>query len=200
MKRFSGLLTMLFVVLVMAVVAGCGGGGGDKATSFNVTITDAGAGFSNAGQTNLVLLGTANGIYRAESVRAIYASDIQDDRSAAFGWTLGDPVNVESNGVGVFELRVTQGVAGTWKSGDDFDRWQVNGHNYVLGYGPKDSRHPGWSIWDVNTASYVGALSSATVRIKTYFLYRSRSASSSSKILGDKAASPEELARIVAQY
>lgn len=198
MMRFARLIVAFFTVAVVAI--GCGGKNKDDTVSFNVAISDAGAGFTNAGQTNLVVLGTANGVYRAEVVRAIYGADIKNESSASFAWALGAPTNVESSGVGVFEFRVTQGVAGTWKSGDSYDGWKVNGHNYAAGYGPKESNYPGWSVWDATTTTYIGPLAGMAVNIRTYFLNRTRSVSLAAKPSDDSGSISDQTAKIVAKY
>ena len=167
---------VVFLVAVAVMVAGCGGGGGgggDPVTGFYVTAYDSGCGFKQAIQPNIALLGTETGYYKQEVVRAIAGGDIKSDIKADFTWALGTPKDLDSSGVGVFEVRVTQGVANVWHSGDSYVRWTVNGHIYVLGFGPPTSNYRGWTVWDATSVGYVGKLQGYRMTIATHLLPRS---------------------------
>lgn len=179
-------ILLVFLAVIVALVVGCGGGGGGgnsvpARTAFHVSVIDSGAGFPNAGDVNFVLLGTVGGYYQLESIRHISGSDIKLWNAAQFDWSLGRPSNVDASGVGVFEVRVCQGTAWQWHSGDLYDRWRVGGHLYALGYGPPGSAAPGWTVWDFDTTTYICGLSGYRMVISTYFLSRGRASATSGK-------------------
>lgn len=204
MKKF---LVFLLGFLCLVVFPGCGGGGGkdnsNNGTHFNVTVYDSGAGFQSAGQTNFVLLYTKDGTYYLESSRAIRSSEIKSNSRASFSSVLGTPRRVGSSGTGVYEVRIAQGAAGTWKSSDYYDRWKVNGNIYVLGYGPPGSNYPGWSVWDLLAVSHVCGLSGYNMTINTYLMYTNSSYSTLSMSKPSDISEDivlEKMAQITAKY
>lgn len=190
---------MVFVIFAVTIVTGCGGGSNDLGTSFNVKVIDSGCGFDAAGQTNFVLLNADD--YTLESARAIRSSEKVSDSRAEFQCSLGKP-RVDSTGVGVFEVRITQGAANTWRSSDEYDRWTVNDDTYVLGWGPPDSRYPGYSVWNLNTTAHVSALDGYHMVIETYFLpkYRVGTSSVGAKLKSPAAIDPARVAKVIALY
>ena len=179
-------ILLVMVAVALAVLMGCGGGGGGgSSTSFMCDVWDNGVGFYSSGPVNLVILGFSGGdptygTYQLETIHAISSSEIKSDLHARFSMSLGKPSYLNSIGVGVFEVRVTQGTLGHWSLSDVYDRWSSGGTNYALGYGPDGSAHPGWSVWAIGSTTYIGRLSDVGIDTDTWFISRGRSNSAKS--------------------